>query len=49
MIETVVSWETDGSAERSSDPDMHEAGNYRDLQGAEILWRVVRTELPMYR
>ena len=49
MIETVVSWETDGSAEHSSDPDMHEAGSYRDLQGAEILWRVVRTELPMYR
>ena len=35
MIGTVVSWEMDGSVEHSSDPDVHEAGNYRDLQGAE--------------
>ena len=35
MIGTVVPWETDTGAEHSSDPDVHDAENYRDLQGAE--------------
>ena len=35
MIGTVMSWETDSGAEHSSDPDVHEAGNYRNLHGAE--------------